>query len=256
MLEPILASTRRRIELARAAHPAGELRERLRSAPPPRDFVAALRAGAPMALIAEIKRASPSKGSLNLGIQAGPLAAVYAEAGASAISVLTEPEFFRGSLDDLAAARAAVALPLLRKDFLLDPYQLLEARVHGADAALLIARILAPDLLRRMVDEACALGLFPFVEVHDERELDRALALEVAAVGVNHRDLGTFRVDPTLTERLAPRVPREVVVVAESGVRTRADVTRLQGLGVRAILVGEALVTAGDRAAVVRQLLG
>ncbi|MBI5368722.1 MAG: indole-3-glycerol phosphate synthase TrpC [Planctomycetes bacterium] len=256
MLERILAATRHRLEAARTARPEAALRAAISGMPPTRDFLGALRAGAPTALIAEIKRASPSRGPLDPTIEAGPLARIYAGAGASAISVLTEPEFFRGTLDDLAAARAAVAVPLLRKDFVLDPYQLLEARAHGADAVLLIVRCLAPDALVRLATGARELGLFPLVEVHEARELDAALALGVGAVGVNTRNLGTFTVDVELVGRLAARIPRAVLLIAESGVKTRADVVRLSGLGARAVLVGETLVKATDRAATIRELLG
>ncbi|MBI3268680.1 MAG: indole-3-glycerol phosphate synthase TrpC [Planctomycetes bacterium] len=256
MLDALLASTRKRLDAARAKLPEAELRARAAGAPPARDFLSALRAGAPVALLAEIKRASPSKGSLNLGLRAGHFARVYEEAGAHAISVLTEPEFFKGSLQDLAEARTETEVPLLRKDFLLEPYQLAEARAHGADAALLIVRALGPEGLRRMAGEARALGLFPLVEVHDERELDLALGVEAGAVGVNHRDLVTFQVDRDLTARLAPRVPAGVLLVAESGVSTRADVLRYGQLGAHAVLVGEAIVTSDDPGRKIRQLLG
>ena len=219
---------------------------------PCRGFGASLKAGASVALIGEFKRRSPSAGAL--GGDAGPAATAvaYQEAGAAALSVLTDGEYFGGSLADLGQARAACQLPVLRKDFVLDPVQVYEARAAGADAVLLIARILDDAQLAELLQTARDAGLDALVEVHDEGELSRALAGGAALVGVNNRDLATFQTDLGISTRLAPHVPAGRTLVAESGIRTSADVERLAEAGVDAILVGEALMragTAGARAA-------
>lgn len=251
-LERILDARRGEVERLRRA--ADELDARAAGASPPRDFAGALRADG-MSLIAEIKRRSPSKGDLAPGIDPAGLARVYEGAGARAISVLTEPDFFAGSPDDLAAARGASAVPVLWKDFVLDPVQVALARATGADAVLLIVRVLGPrldDLLR-----ACERhGVAALVEVFDEADLDAALSSGARIVGVNHRDLETFDEDPTATLRLRPLVPDDVVLVAESAISTRSDVEALEAAGVHAMLVGEAIVTSGDPAAKIRELLG
>jgi indole-3-glycerol phosphate synthase len=250
-----------------------EARERVRSLPSarrselqliaagPRDgnvpsFTAALRAGRAVSVIAEVKRRSPSKGEINTALSAGAQAMAYAAGGAAAISVLTEPQHFGGSLTDLADARAAVSIPLLRKDFVLDRTQLWEARAAGASAVLLIARALEPALLDELAAEAIALGLEPFVEVRSEQELARALATGAPAIGVNQRDLETLAIDPEVAERLLPLVPRARVAVSESGVRDRGGVERAAANGADAVLVGSALSAAADPAAAVRALTG
>lgn len=220
----------------------------------PRDLVSALRRPG-VSLIAEVKRASPSKGLLCPDLDPGALAREYEAGGASAISVLTDERFFQGSLDDLRAVRQSVDLPVLRKDFVLDPYQVYEARTAGADAVLVIVAVLDDDTLSSLYRLVRALGMAALVEVHDEAELGRALAIEPRIIGVNNRDLRTFDVDLETTARLRALVPDDVVLVAESGIHTPADVARLAAMGADAMLVGEALVRAEDTRAKVRELV-
>lgn len=223
----------------------------------PKDFTGALRrsAGAPLRLIAEVKKASPSVGAIREG---DPLffARAMAGGGAAAISVLTEERYFKGSLDDLARIAAGVPVPVMRKDFLVDPYQLLEARAAGASAALLIVAMLSDAELASMLREAAALGLGTLVEVHDRHELERALAAGAGVVGINNRNLQTLRVDTATTYALRALVPPGTVVVSESGQRTRADLERLAAAGVDAALIGEALMRSEDVEGKVRELLG
>ncbi len=212
-------------------------------------------------LIAEIKRASPSRGTLQAALDPTTLAAQYATNGAAAISVLTERRFFQGSLEDLECARAAVTglaaeIPLLRKDFIFDPYQIYEGYAHGADAVLLIVAALPGDLLPALLETALSLGMSALVEVHDEDELERALAARAQVIGINSRNLRDLSVNRATFERLAPALPADLVAVAESGVQTVADVRHLASLGADAVLVGEALVTASDVAARVREFAG
>jgi len=261
ILDRILAAKRQELERRRLEEPLGILRTRLaQAAPPTRSLAQALR-GPSLGLIAEVKRASPSRGVLRADLDAQALARTYASGGAAAISVLTEEQHFQGSLGDLEAVRAVLdgrggpRPPVLRKDFLFDAYHLFEARAYGADAVLLIVAILDPALLAELLALARTLGLECLVEVHDERELEWALAADAQIIGINNRDLRTFEVDLAVSERLRPLIPRDRVVVAESGIHTRADVQRLRALGVNAVLIGEALVTAGDPAAKIRELL-
>jgi indole-3-glycerol phosphate synthase len=223
------------------------------SAPP--DLAAALRRPA-VTVIAELKRRSPSKGVLDESLDASARARAYASGGAAALSILTEPSRFGGSLSDLRDARAAVppALPLLRKDFVTDVVQLLEARAFGASAVLLIARALAPTALRSLAAEARAVGLTPLIEVRDEAELGEALAVDGAVIGVNNRDLETLAIDPAVGARLLPRIPGDRIAVYESGVGGADDVRRAAGLGADAVLVGSFLSMAADPAAAVRAL--
>jgi indole-3-glycerol phosphate synthase len=206
-------------------------------------------------LIAEVKRASPSKGVLRLDLDAAALAGDYQAAGAAAVSVLTDTHFFQGSLADLRAVRQCVDLPLLRKDFILEPYQVYKARATGADALLLIVAALDDGALRALYRLTGELGMAALVEVHNEAELARALRIGPRIVGVNNRDLRTFEVHLETTERLRNLVPGDVILVAESGVRSRADVRRLAAAGVDAVLVGEALVRAADPGRQVREML-
>jgi indole-3-glycerol phosphate synthase len=252
-LDDLLVSTRRRVSEGKERLTADVLEGRIAAQDAPRGFAAALAGDGP-ALIAEIKRASPSRGPLAPEINAGELGRAYAAGGAAALSVVTEPDHFDGSLEDLEAARAA-GVPVLRKDFILDDWQLLESRAAGADAALLIVRILGPEL-GRLLAGARALGMDALVEVHDAPDLHRALEAGAVLVGVNQRDLATFEVDPGRTARLAPLVPRGIILVALSGVSTSAEVAALAAAGARAVLVGEALVTAPDPAARLSALLG
>jgi indole-3-glycerol phosphate synthase len=234
------------------------------SGTPVRNFAVALhRADGRVALIAEIKRASPSKGDLARGeFQPEALARTYATHGASAISVLTDERFFKGALDHLRQVRAVVDVPLLRKDFILDPYQLYEARAAGADAALLIVAALDDAALRDLFTLACELNLTPLVEVHDERETDRALAIGARVIGVNNRDLRTFVTDIETTARCAARLARDranadgYTLVSESGIFTTDDVARVAAMGAHAILVGESIITSDDVAVQVRALSG
>ncbi len=246
-LERIVASRRRAVE---------ELKRTTIVAPTvaPRDFRGALLAE-DMSLIAEIKRRSPSKGALNPGLDPAEIASAYERGGARCVSVLTEPEFFDGSADDLMAARAATSLPVLWKDFVLDPVQIAHARACGADAVLLIVRMLGGDL-RALVEASRAAQLCALVEIFDEDDLQRAIDAGADVVGVNHRDLETFEEDPSATKRLRPLVPDDVVLVAESAISSRRDIEALQDIGVHAALVGEAFVTATDPEAKVRELLG
>ena len=256
-LDQILA--RKRVEVAgrRAEVPERELAARAAAAPPPRPFEAGLSPhGGPLRLIAEVKRASPSAGGIDVRLDAPAQARRYALGGAAAISVLTDGPGFGGSLDDLRAVRAAVEVPLLRKDFVLDRYQLLEAREAGADAALLIVAALTPEVLLRLLDDCAQLGLSGLVEVHDDAELEIALRSGARVVGVNNRNLRTFQVDLAVSERLFPSLPENVKGVAESGVRTSADAARLFRAGAANLLVGEALVRATDPSRFLAELLG
>ena len=258
ILEQIVAETRLALAKRKEARPEKALGERLGALPPPLDLCASLR-GPGVALIAEIKRASPSRGAINPNLEPARLAADYARAGAEAISVLTEGSRFHGSLADLAEARrglaeAGLARPILRKDFILDSYQLLEARAGGADAALLIAAILDDATLATLFEDALALGLTPLVEVHDEEELARVLRLNPPLVGINNRNLKDLTVDLGVTRRLRPSIPPPTLVVAESGIHEPEQMRQLKALQVDAALIGEALLTAPDPAARLRQL--
>ncbi|HEY4331544.1 MAG TPA: indole-3-glycerol phosphate synthase TrpC [Ilumatobacteraceae bacterium] len=227
--------------------------------PPARPFAAALRtvsAGGELAVISEIKRRSPSKGALNADLEPGLLGGAYAAGGAAALSVLTDEEFFGGSVTDLQAARAAVALPVLRKDFTVGSRDVCDARLMGADCVLLIAAALAPAELAELHLLANQIGLDVLVEIHDEDELAAALAAGAGLIGVNQRDLVTFKVDHERAVRMATAIPSTAVKVAESGVRDAADARQLRAAGYDAVLVGESLVTATDPAEVLRAMRG
>lgn len=257
ILDEIVAAKREALPAAKAAVPLTELERRIAGLPAPLNLSGALMGG-DVRLIAEVKKASPSKGLLRADFDPAALARAYAESGAAAISVLTDPHF-QGTLEHLAAVKEAVAphsTPVLRKDFLVDPYQLHEARAHGADATLLIVAVLGPAGLREMLDAARGLWLQCLVEVHDEAEMATAVEAGAEIIGINNRDLRTFHTDLAVTEALARSVPRGRIVVSESGISTRDDMLRLGGLGVHAALVGEALVTSADPGARVRELLG
>jgi indole-3-glycerol phosphate synthase len=245
---------RHREVAAADARPLDDLVERARAAPPTRGFRRALALTPEVALIAEVKRRSPSKGALAESLDAASLAAAYAHGGASCLSVLTDEEFFGGSVADLEAARDATSLPVLRKDFTVDPRDVADARLMGADAVLLIVAALDELELVEFVDLAAELHLDALVEVHDEPELEEALEAGATLIGVNQRDLYTFEVDTDRAERMAKAIPAGTVKVAESGIRDAADVERLAGAGYDAILVGEALVTAADPVAAVAAL--
>lgn len=255
VLDEIVAGVRLDLATRRSATPEADLRAALADVDPPRDPMPAFRAPG-SSVIAEVKRRSPSKGPLADIADPAALAAAYARGGAAAISVLTEERRFGGTLADLQAVRAAVAVPVLRKDFVVEPYQVLEARAAGADLVLLIVAALDDDLLHRLHSEARELGLTVLVETHDEREVERALALGAELIGINARNLKTLEVDPGLVARLAPLVPADRVLVAESGIGGPGDVSRVVGLGARVVLVGEALVRDGDPEAAVRAMTG
>ncbi|HXG36434.1 MAG TPA: indole-3-glycerol phosphate synthase TrpC [Dehalococcoidia bacterium] len=254
-LDRIVADKREELAQSKRQLPLQDLRDRLPEAPPVRPFLDALR-GDTISLIAEVKRASPSRGLLREDFDPVGLASAYQQGGAAAISVLTDAKYFQGSLEHLRSIRATsdAVPPLLRKDFLFDPYQLYEARFHGGDAALLIAAVLEPSLLAELIALATSLGLTALVEVHQESELEQALAAGAKLIGINNRDLRTFEVDLATTERLCPSIPAGILTVAESGVHNREDVLRLQSCGVNALLIGEALVTAPDPRVKIREL--
>jgi indole-3-glycerol phosphate synthase len=255
VLDDIVAGVRVDLERRRTELPEADVRAALADAAAPRDPMPHLR-GFGSSVIAEVKRRSPSKGDLADIPDPAALARQYAAGGAAAISVLTEERRFGGSLDDLRAVRAAVDVPVLRKDFVVEPYQVLEARAAGADLVLLIVAALDDDGLRRLHDLAGELGMAVLVEVHDEAETERAVDLGAELVGVNARNLKTLAVDPATFGRLAPLVPDDRVLVAESGIGGVDDVARFVDEGARAVLVGEALVKDGDPEAAVRAMTG
>jgi indole-3-glycerol phosphate synthase len=255
VLDDIVAGVRLDLASRAAVMSEADLRAALADVDPPRDPMPHFRAPG-SSVIAEVKRRSPSKGALAEIPDPAALAAAYARGGAAAISVLTEERRFGGSLADLAAVRAAVDTPVLRKDFVVEPYQVLEARAAGADLVLLIVAALDDDDLRRLHDLACELGLRVLVEVHDVAETDRAVALGAELIGVNARNLKTLAVDDDTFGRLAPLVPSDRVLVAESGIGGAGDVARFVGQGARAVLVGEALVRDGDPERAVRAMTG
>jgi indole-3-glycerol phosphate synthase len=263
ILDRIVAEKQREVDqLANTPVDAARLRQAVQRRGRVRAFGEALRhpRRGPLALIAEVKKASPSAGVIRADFEPVSIARAYERAGASALSVLTDEKFFQGSLAFLRAIREAVELPLLRKDFIIDARQILEAIEWGADAILLIVAILSDDSLRHFQELARAAGLGVLVEVHDEAELDRALAAGADLVGVNNRDLKTFAVDLSTTERLAARLrarsTSDRLLVAESGIHTRADVVRVARCGARAVLVGESLMRQTDVVAATRELLG
>jgi len=245
ILERIVAVKRTEIAAAKQSVPMRTLEERLRSVAPVRDFVGALRAKTP-AVIAEIKKASPSRGVLRENFDPAAIARSYERAGAVCLSVLTDAQFFQGSLGDLGAARGSCALPVLRKDFVIDAYQVFEARAAGADCILLIAACLGKSEMRELERVAQRLGMAVLVEVHDADELDTALTLETPLIGVNNRNLKTFDTTLETTLELLPRIPRGRMVVTESGILSPADVHRMRNAGVRAFLVGEAFMRSPD----------
>jgi indole-3-glycerol phosphate synthase len=251
-LDGIVADVRRRVEERMAAVPLRELRTW--NAPERASFLEALQSPG-LSLIAEVKRASPSKGSLRPDVDVAELVRHYEAAGAAAVSVLTEQDHFQGSLDDLRTAEGATSLPLLQKDFVLDEYQLHEARALGASAVLLIVAILDRDEFLALGETADRLGLDVLAEVHGEEELEQALALERAVLGINNRDLRSFEVSLETTFRLVSQVPPERTVVSESGIRGRDDFVRLEAAGVDGVLVGEHLLRSGDVEAAIRELL-
>jgi indole-3-glycerol phosphate synthase len=258
ILDRIIERTASDLTLRQKAVPIESMRPRAEKAAPAISLRSAL-SGPGLSLIAEIKRASPSKGRFPVDFEVPDVAASYANAGADAISVLTDEPFFQGSLADLQATAevahaASRPIPVLRKDFIIDEYQLVEARANGADATLLIVGALTDERLSGLMRAASGIGIETLVEVHDEAEMERALAAGATLIGINNRDLRTFMVDLAVTERLAPMVPDDVVLVGESGIFTQEDSHRMRAAGMDAVLVGESLIVAPDRALAIGQI--
>lgn len=254
-LDELVDAARRAVRRRREEVPLAQLESRLATRDRDRPFKEALTAPG-VTLIAEFKRRSPSAGEIRAGAEVTEIVPAYERGGAGALSILTEGDGFGGSLEDLATARSCSGLPILRKDFVVDPYQLHEAAVHGADAALLIVAALSDDELAGLHDEARSLDLDTVVEVHDERDLERALAIDPDVIGINNRDLRDFTVDIATTERLITDVPAGMTVVAESGYSSREQLEHLEEIGVDAVLIGEALMRAPDPEQAVRDLVG
>jgi indole-3-glycerol phosphate synthase len=255
MIEQLISVARQRVEDRRGQVPQADLESRLSTRGPDRPFSEALvRPG--LSLIAEFKRRSPSAGEISVTVAVGEQVRAYERGGAAALSVLTDERHFGGSLDDLREARAACSLPILRKDFIVDPYQLYEAAVNGADAVLLIVRALEGRELHELYEEARGLDLDCLVEVHDADELERALELDADVIGINNRDLDAGTVDIATTYELMPDVPAGKTVVAESGLSSRVELEELDRVGVDAVLIGSALMVAEDVEAAVRRLTG
>jgi indole-3-glycerol phosphate synthase len=257
ILDEIVEAKKSVLAQAKLDAPLDELQRRIDERPAPVSLSNALQ-GDDIQLIAEVKKASPSAGLLRMDFNPSELAATYAASGAAAVSCLTD-DHFQGTLEHLSEVKVALTpygVPVLRKDFLTDPYQLFEARAYGADAALLIVALLSPDVLKALLDVAADLQLECLVEVHDEAELATALDAGARIIGINNRDLHTFKTNLAVTESLAPKAPDDVTVVSESGIKDRNDMVRLHKLGADAGLVGEAIVTQADPGAKVRELLG
>jgi len=256
MLTEILRQKRKDLDGVNAASRIEALRAEVSCLGPTRSLKRSLTEEKTVSMLAEIKRRSPSKGLLAGDLNAGKTARLYEKAGARGISVLTESSFFGGSTDDLTAAGESTRLPVLRKDFILEEFQVWESRAIGADAILLIAAILTPEKLHKLYSTAGRIGLEVLVEAHTEADLREVLSMGPEIVGINNRDLDTFDVKIEITERLRPLVPPDVVCVSESGIRTRDDVVRMEHMGVDAVLVGEEIVRSQDPFRRIRQLLG
>jgi len=257
ILEQIVADNLGGLEARKRSFPLTELQRMALEQPTPLDFASAL-SGNPIHLIAEIKKTSPSRGVIRSDFNPTEIAQTYASSGASAISVLTEARYFHGSLNHLRDIRNALGnkrLPLLRKDFLHDPYQVYESRAYGADSLLLIVAILMPEKLEELLGLSHELGMSCLVEVHDEAELEIALRSQARIIGINNRDLHTFTVNLTTTERLRPLIPDDRIVVSESGIKDRSDIEKLKKWGVDAVLIGECLMSAPDIAVKLKELL-
>ncbi len=246
ILDEIIENKLIEIEQSEKTFPLGKIADGLGSAPAVRDFYAALKPHGNLRIIAEIKRASPSKGIISKDFDPVRIARSYASSGASALSVLTDEKFFKGSLEYLSQIRNAVDIPLLRKDFIMKPYQVYEARHFGADALLLIVAALKQDELCELLELTEALGMNALVEVHDEHELERALSARAKIIGINNRDLKTFTVDLNVSLNLSKKVPGETIVVAESGIRTSDDIAKLRSEGVHVFLIGETFMKTPD----------
>jgi indole-3-glycerol phosphate synthase len=257
ILDKIVADVKIDLAAKKKLVTLAEMEKRAFVQPPPLDFAAALR-GNNVRLIAEVKKASPSKGIICPDFNPVNIAKIYADNGAAVISVLTEPKYFQGGLDylrDIKKALAAKPLPLLRKDFIFDPYQVYEARAYGADCLLLIVAILSPAQLSELLQLSQQLGMMNLVEVHNAAELEIALNSGAAVIGINNRDLNTFKVDLKTTSKLRPLIPAGRLVVSESGIKTRKDMQQLQEWGINAALIGEALMISPDIAAKMKEIL-
>ncbi len=255
-LEDIVSHTLAELEVRKGRLPLAELKKTAEPQPPPLDLASAL-LGDSIRLIAEVKKASPSRGVIRPDFNPVEIAMTYAENGASAVSVLTEPKYFQGSLGYLKDIKGTLAdrLPVLRKDFILDPYQIYESRAYGADGLLLIVAILRPEKLGELLRLSHKLDMGCLVEVHNQAELEIAVGSGAKIIGINNRDLRTFTVDLATTEHLRPLIPKDRTVVSESGIKSRDDIDRLRNLGIDAVLVGEVLMSAPDIAAKMRELL-
>lgn len=255
ILDTIVGTKRTEVQAKEERCPLRLLKKQAETSPLPRDFLAALRRP-DIALIAEIKKASPRMGVIRESVDPAMLAQCYQDSGADAISVLTDEPFFQGSLSYLRDVRSISSLPVLRKDFIIDDYQIYESRAAGADAVLLIATVLDQSTLKRMLKLCKVVGLAALVEVHDEQDVKKAVLAGAQIIGINNRDLSTFRVDLATTEKLAIMIQDGQVVVSESGIKNREDVIRVAMAGAKAILVGETLMRSDDVVKTVRQLLG
>ena len=256
ILDDIVARKKKRLTELKKRSSYKELEKAVVSAPEPRDLFSPLKYGEKPAVIAEIKKASPSAGQIRSDLEVSKIAASYERAGAAAISVLTEEDFFEGRLEYLKEARGAVSLPMLCKDFIIDPIQVLTARSAGADGLLLIAALLSQSTLKELLAMARQLAMTCLVEVHDQEELSRVLETEARLIGINNRNLRTFQVSLETTFRLRPSIPSNRLVVSESGIQTRSDLHSLAAVGVDAVLVGTSLMRAEDPGAKLRELLG
>lgn len=246
ILDTIIENKRQEVSKAKAAIPLESIKRRIGGVRPPRDFHKAIDHNGDVRIIAEIKKASPSKGVLRDDFDPVKIALSYREGGASALSVLTDEKFFRGSLSYLRDISIAVDIPLLRKDFIIDPYQVYEARLYGADALLLIVSALAQDELKDLLELTHSLGMSAVVEVHDEAELERALDAGSRIIGINNRDLRTFDVDLGVSARLSRKIPVGIIAIAESGIRSGADIKKLREQGLHVFLIGETFMKAPD----------
>ncbi|MEW6145296.1 MAG: indole-3-glycerol phosphate synthase TrpC [Thermodesulfobacteriota bacterium] len=255
ILDRILENKRSEVKKSKETRTLASIERELNGALPARDFYKALVDGARIRIIAEVKKASPSKGVLRGDFDPVKIALGYEKGGAAALSVLTDEKFFMGSLSYLRAIGEAVDIPLLRKDFIIDPYQVYEARLYGADAVLLIVSALAQDELKELLGLAHSLGMNAVVEVHDERELDMALDAGSRIIGINNRDLRTFEVDLGVSARLSRNIPEGVIAIAESGISSRDDIKKLMAQGVRVFLIGETFMKAADPGLELKNLL-
>jgi indole-3-glycerol phosphate synthase len=254
-LQKIVETKREELQGRKTRSRQKEMEERLPFLPLPRNFIEAISKHAPIAVIAEIKRASPSRGAIKEDVDVAQVAREYERGGASAVSVLTEANFFKGDLAFLRLAKEQISLPVLQKDFILDPFQIYEGRVSGADAVLLIAALLDRSQLRDFVDLTVGLGMVPLVEIHNEEDLEKTSGLRLPLIGINNRDLKTFEVDLRTTLRLRKEIPSETKSISESGIRNSKDVRLLKEAGVNGILVGETLMRSSDPAAKIGELL-